>query len=178
MAMGYVAGKEAAEKARQNDVPPVSDEQIEAVMNDATAPFTRREGVRPFTIKKEIRDLMAKYMVYDRNKEELTGALKEVARIREEELSSLYVSEKTENFNLEWVEAFEVKNMIDTAEMSMRAALMREESRGLHQRSDFPEAREAWMKHVMIRKDGANMDLTTEPVSFPILKPESDKTSS
>lgn len=61
--------------------------------------------------------------------------------------------------------------MLDTAEMSMRAALMREESRGLHQRSDFPEQKPQWLKHILITRKGDQMDFTTEPVSFPYVKP-------
>ena len=175
MAMGYIAGKEAAEKVKEGDVPPLNEGLLEEVLTDAAAPFTRSDGVRPFRIKKKIRDLMGDNMVYDRNGEELTEALAEVVRIRQEELPRLHVSAKTERFNLEWVEAFEVKNMVDIAEMSIRAALMREESRGLHQRSDFPEARKEWLKHIMIRKSVDDMELTTEPVSFPILKPGPDE---
>ncbi|OPY78731.1 MAG: Succinate dehydrogenase flavoprotein subunit [Syntrophorhabdus sp. PtaU1.Bin058] len=178
MAMGYVAGKEAAQKAKSIEMPSVDDTRIETVCSEAAAPFMRQDGVRPFKVKEAIRGLMSRNMVYDRNKDELTGSLKELVRIREEELPRLYVSAKTERFNLEWAEALEVKNMLDTAEMSMRAALMREESRGLHQRSDFPEARDEWLKHIMIKMNKDGMDLTTEPVTFPILKPMSDKTNS
>lgn len=178
MAMGYIAGKEAAQKAKGIEMPPVSDAVIEKVCSEAAAPFMRQDGIRPFTVKKAIRNLMSSNMVYDRNKDELTGSLKELTRIRQEDLPRLYVSAKTEKFNLEWVEALEVRNMIDTAEMSTRAALMREESRGLHQRSDFPEARDEWLKHIMIKMDKDGMDLTTEPVTFPILKPMPNKTNS
>ena len=61
--------------------------------------------------------------------------------------------------------------MLDAAEMSMKAALMREESRGLHQRSDFPEPRAEWLKYILITKKGDQMALATEPVAFPYVKP-------
>ena len=32
------------------------------------------------------------------------------------------------------------------------AALLREESRGAHWRSDFPEAREEWRRHIVFRR--------------------------
>jgi len=61
--------------------------------------------------------------------------------------------------------------MADTAEMSMRSALMREESRGLHQRSDFPEEKKEWLRHIYINRAGEAMKLTTEAVTFPLIKP-------
>ncbi|MFC7443301.1 L-aspartate oxidase [Laceyella putida] len=46
---------------------------------------------------------------------------------------------------------FETKNMLMTAQIIMKAALMREESRGGHYRRDFPETRLEWSnKHLVI----------------------------
>jgi len=175
MAMGYIAGREAAKSAQAKAAVKPNKTQIEAICAEALAPMERKTGKRPFHLKKEIRSLMSRYMVYDRNKDELEIGIKELTRMREEELSKLYVSAKTKRFNLEWIEALEVRNMLDTAEMSMRAALMREESRGLHQRSDFPEERKEWLKHIIICRKHGEMELTTEPVTFPYVKPPSSK---
>jgi fumarate reductase (CoM/CoB) subunit A len=177
MAMGYIGGKEAAKSAKATAAPKANKTQVDAVCAEALVPMERKEGKRPFQVKKEMRALMSRHMVYDRNKDELEKGLKELERIRQEELPRLYVSAKTKRFNLEWVEALEVRNMFDTAEMSMRAALMREESRGLHQRSDFPEEREEWLRQVIIGRRQGKMEFTTEPVTFPYVKPPSSKRS-
>jgi len=34
------------------------------------------------------------------------------------------------------------------------AALIREESRGAHYRTDFPQPRDSWLRHIVFRKDG------------------------
>jgi succinate dehydrogenase/fumarate reductase flavoprotein subunit len=177
MAMGYIAGNEAAKSAQVTAAQKLNKTHMETVCTEAQAPMECKEGVRPFHVKKEIRSLMSRYMIYDRNKDELEIGIKELARIREEELPKLYVSAKTKRFNLEWVEALEVRNMLDTAEMSMRAALMREESRGLHQRSDFPEERKEWLKHIIIDRKQDKMGFATEPVTFPYVKPPAGKRS-
>lgn len=51
--------------------------------------------------------------------------------------------------------AWELQNMLTVAEMALRAALMREESRGVHYRKDFPETNDRKWKHAIIlrRKD-------------------------
>ena len=49
--------------------------------------------------------------------------------------------------------AHELANLITCGRLTATAALMREESRGAHYRSDFPEPREAWQRHLVFRTD-------------------------
>jgi succinate dehydrogenase/fumarate reductase flavoprotein subunit len=58
------------------------------------------------------------------------------------------------------------------AEMVLRSALMREESRGLHERVDFPAADPKWLKHIIIQKENDSMTFSSEPVTFPYVQPE------
>jgi len=46
----------------------------------------------------------------------------------------------------------EVINMLDLADGLVQAALIREESRGAHYRSDFPTSRWEWCKHIILNK--------------------------
>ncbi len=52
-------------------------------------------------------------------------------------------------------EGYELRSIITCARLASEAALMREESRGAHYRTDFPEPREAWRRHIVFRKDAA-----------------------
>jgi succinate dehydrogenase/fumarate reductase flavoprotein subunit len=74
------------------------------------------------------------------------------------------------------MEALEVRNMFDIAEIAMRSALMRTESRGLHERADFPDEDPLWLKHIITSKKGNELELTTEPVVFSLLKPSETST--
>jgi succinate dehydrogenase/fumarate reductase flavoprotein subunit len=60
----------------------------------------------------------------------------------------------------EWLDRHDLRNMRLVAECIARAALAREESRGAHQRQDFPEASERWRKHQRIRlgSDGVRLE--------------------
>ena len=51
----------------------------------------------------------------------------------------------------EWIDLQDLRNMRLVAECVARAALLREESRGAHQRDDFAQTSEAWHKHQTIR---------------------------
>ncbi|MEE8444344.1 MAG: FAD-dependent oxidoreductase [Alphaproteobacteria bacterium] len=55
----------------------------------------------------------------------------------------------------EYAEVLGLRRGIELAECMRRAMLGRTESRGVHTRSDYPEASEAWLKKQAIRKDGA-----------------------
>ncbi|MFC4356366.1 L-aspartate oxidase [Halobium salinum] len=53
------------------------------------------------------------------------------------------------------------------AEAILRGALVREESRGAHFRSDFPERSESWRKNVLVRRGDLGMALSTRPAGLP-----------
>jgi succinate dehydrogenase/fumarate reductase flavoprotein subunit len=61
--------------------------------------------------------------------------------------------------------AHEVRNMVLGAEMMLRAALFRTESRGSFYREDYPRRDdENWLKWVVLKEDAGKMKLWTEPV--------------
>jgi succinate dehydrogenase/fumarate reductase flavoprotein subunit len=49
-----------------------------------------------------------------------------------------------------------LQNMLTTAYLVVRGALRREESRGVHFRNDFPEARPEWQRHQEVSRNGAS----------------------
>jgi succinate dehydrogenase/fumarate reductase flavoprotein subunit len=51
----------------------------------------------------------------------------------------------------EWIDLHDLRNMRQVAQCVARAALERTESRGAHQREDFPETSEAWQRHLTHR---------------------------
>ncbi len=46
----------------------------------------------------------------------------------------------------------ELANLLLVGRLMAEAALVREESRGAHYRTDFPESREAWRRHIVFRR--------------------------
>ena len=51
----------------------------------------------------------------------------------------------------QWIDLHDLRNMRLVAECVTRAALGRTESRGAHQRDDFPETKAVWQRHQVIR---------------------------
>lgn len=61
----------------------------------------------------------------------------------------------------------ELRNMLLTSQMICHASLMRQESRGSHFRSDFPqENNQDWLKNIFITRRGQEMELSAQPVKF------------
>ncbi len=52
---------------------------------------------------------------------------------------------------------FELQNMIILARLMVRAAMLREESRGCHYRVDFPGMAEFWRCHVVFSSRGGRV---------------------
>ncbi len=48
--------------------------------------------------------------------------------------------------------SYELANMVLVGRLMTEAALIREESRGAHYRSDFPNPSDAWVRHIVFRK--------------------------
>jgi succinate dehydrogenase / fumarate reductase flavoprotein subunit/fumarate reductase (CoM/CoB) subunit A len=59
----------------------------------------------------------------------------------------------------EWVDLHDLRNMALVAECVTRSALARTESRGAHQRQDFPETSDAWQRHQTLRLHGGGVHL-------------------
>ncbi|MEM7517732.1 MAG: hypothetical protein AAF368_12530, partial [Planctomycetota bacterium] len=66
--------------------------------------------------------------------------------------------------------AFELQNMLTVSRLATIGALAREESRGVHYRTDFADTEEAWRKHTLLtprQEEGVitEVALSTEPVA-------------
>ena len=85
---------------------------------------------------------------------------------------NLYFKDKSKVFNTARVEALELENLVEVAMSTMVSAHARQESRGAHDRSDFPDRDDAkWMKHTFWYKE--NDRLEYRPVNLKPLTVES-----
>jgi succinate dehydrogenase / fumarate reductase, flavoprotein subunit len=66
-------------------------------------------------------------------------------------------------FDLQRLEWFDLRNMLVVARAVAQSALARTESRGAHQREDFPEVLPHWRRHQRVRLAGATLHVTGAP---------------
>ena len=84
----------------------------------------------------------------------------------------LFFKDKSKVFNTARVEALELENLVEVAMSTMVSAHARQESRGAHDRSDFPNRDDAqWMKHTFWYREGNRLEY--RPVNLKPLTVES-----
>ncbi len=134
------------------------------------------EPIRPHVVRHAIQRASYKALGPIRDGASLELSIKELVRIRKEDLPRMIVSAKTKTFNTEWKEAIENYNMIDIVEAMCRAALMRTETRGQHYRSDFDKRdNENWLCNISVKLVNGNMHLEKKPIVCMDYTPEQVK---
>ena len=63
-------------------------------------------------------------------------------------------SDKSKIYNTNLIEFLEFKNILELSELILSGAIVREESRGAHFRSDFPQEDEKFKMHTIKDKNG------------------------
>jgi fumarate reductase flavoprotein subunit len=88
-------------------------------------------------------------------------------------IDEIVIEDQSRTFNTERVTALELSFMLDVAEAMANCALRREESRGAHQRTDFPKRDDAkFLKHSMAyRQSDGSCRVEYAPVTITKLPP-------
>lgn len=157
---GNHAGKAAAEYAAGVELVKMSDEAIAAEVAEIEAPLSVESGFDPNWARDQLQSIMAPYWIHiAKSKETLTGALAQVEFLRDHVAPKL-MARSSHDQRL----CLEMKHKILSAEMKLRAGLAREETRGLHYRSDFPYRDDKnFLCYITVQKD-ADGRMTTAKV--------------
>ncbi len=96
------------------------------------------------------------------------GALNEL----ETELDHTGIADTHLAYNLSWHDWLNLKNLILVSKAIRFAAIAREDSRGAHYRTDFPEVRDlANSRYTCVKWHDGRFECTTRPVQFTRVKP-------
>ncbi|MFJ6772383.1 succinate dehydrogenase flavoprotein subunit [Kitasatospora sp. NPDC091257] len=152
---GRRAGIAAADYANANEfveLPEDPAEKVQALV-DGLRESTGTESVAQ--IRKELQETMdANAMVY-RTGATLKQAVEDIAALKER-YKNVSIQDKGFRYNTDLLEAVELGNLLDLAEVLAVSALAREESRGGHYREDFPTRDDVkFMQHTMAYQEVA-----------------------
>jgi succinate dehydrogenase/fumarate reductase flavoprotein subunit len=150
---GKRAGKAAAQRARDRGMPFVPPGVIAAEEERLAGMRARRGSLKAEELKRELQECMSRNVLVVRSHESLQVCLAEVERLR-----SRLVEANTET-PTQLVGTLEVENLLTTAEIMARAALLRTESRGSHYRADYPQRDDAhWQQSIVTRLVNGRME--------------------
>jgi fumarate reductase flavoprotein subunit len=100
-------------------------------------------------LRKEMLHAMEEHAGIYRSGEGLAAACAKLAELRRR-YRSLELTDKTNVYNTDLLQALELGSMLDCAEAVVQSAAARKESRGAHQRLDFPERDDRnYLRHSM-----------------------------
>jgi succinate dehydrogenase / fumarate reductase flavoprotein subunit len=169
---GKHAGLRAAEYAKGTDFTPLpadpqgfARQQLEALRS-----ANGKENV--FQISQEMKKEMFDNMGVFRTQETMTHALNKIHELQER-VKHIKLSDTGRIFNTELLNAWELTNLLDLAEVTTASALARQESRGGHAREDFPKRDDAnWLKHTLAWKKNGKVELSYKPVVITKYQPK------
>ena len=121
------------------------------VQEEILAPLKREAGYSPAWVTQILQGIMIpNFIIYIKKENLLKAALAYVEELRDHHMPMLRAADLHE-LRL----AFETSNMIISAEMKLKASLMRKESRCSHFRLDYPEMdTKNWNAWINIYKGG------------------------
>ncbi|MFC8063298.1 succinate dehydrogenase flavoprotein subunit [Streptomyces sp. NPDC057293] len=161
-----IAAAEYAQKADFVDLPADPEslvvEQIERLRSSTG---TERVAV----LRRELQECMDANVMVFRTEQTIKTAVEKIAELRAR-YKNVSIQDKGRRFNTDLLEAVELGNLLDLAEVMAVSALARKESRGGHYREDFPNRDDVnFMRHTMayreVGDDGAeSIRLDYKPV--------------
>ncbi len=114
--------------------------------------FLRKTGGREriATIREEMQKTMENSAGIYRERASLVEAARKLRELQER-FQNVAMEDRSRTFNTEWTAALELSFMLDVAESIVQSALHRTESRGAHQRTDFPKRDDGtFLAHSMV----------------------------
>jgi succinate dehydrogenase/fumarate reductase flavoprotein subunit len=123
-----------------------------------------KQGTAPVALQAELQKLMWENAGPFRTGEKLAQALHRIREMREQELLNLEIASDAA-FNMDLQDWFELRAMLTTAEAVVTSALSRTESRGAHQREDYPNLDPLYLRNQVLQlKNGALISSWVNPV--------------
>jgi len=155
------AGTAAARFAQQVEKPDVDEKEIARSREFVRAPAERQGGFSSAWVTQLLQNLMTPYFITRiKHGDRLQAALTIVEFMRDHLAPKLFARDPHQ-LRL----AHETTNMIANAEMVLRSALFRTESRGCHYREDYPRRDDPnWLAWVLLKEEQGQMKAFKKPI--------------
>ncbi|WP_372881213.1 FAD-binding protein [Psychromonas sp.] len=147
---GSFAGEAAAKACKTVNLVTVTEQKLAQVKEEILAPLQREHGYSPAWVTQVLQGIMIpNFVLYIKKERMMQAALAYVEELKEHHVPML-MADDLHKLRL----AHETENMIITAEMKLKASIMRTESRCSHYRLDCPDIDyENWQAWINIHQD-------------------------
>ena len=135
---GARAGTAAAKHAKTiSEYSEISEILLKESLEYTLSPFDKANTENPFLLHEELQKVMSEYCII-RTKDGLETALDKLTQLKARIMRAK--ADGGRKYNPSWHVSLDLRNLIHCALFAVNPAIKREESRGGHMRSDFPEA--------------------------------------
>ena len=171
---GRLVGKAVAEylRTQNRNIPETASGQIDALISHYSEPLNRLTGDGPFELRDHLQEVNWNNVGVVRNEKSLCGAIEEFESLKQ---ASTQISiQGIRAYIMAWTEYISLLNMLEVSQMVARSALQRQESRGAHYRSDYPERNDDDGLFNIYLRGGTDREPIFEkrPVELNYLRPE------
>jgi succinate dehydrogenase / fumarate reductase flavoprotein subunit len=161
-----VFGKRAGEKlgayVRDRNMPEI--DPAEAKLKGV---LSKKGNSRIADIRQQLQDTMTEHCGIFRDDQRLKDGLAKLQTIRDRYENDLLVDDHSSVFNMELMQAIELKSLFTVGEIIMSSALSRQESRGAHSREDYPQRNDvSYLKHTLGYLENDKVRTSDRPVDM------------
>jgi succinate dehydrogenase / fumarate reductase flavoprotein subunit len=169
---GKHAGLNAAEFARGASFQALPDDASDFTRQQLDNLLNSKGTEKASDISQEMKSAMFDHVGVFRTEEGMTEALNKIRELKER-FQHVRVEDRGKLYNTNLIYTWELKNLLDLAEVTAVSALKRKESRGAHAREDFPKRDDAnWMKHTLAWLKDGDVELRYKPVDITKFQPK------
>ncbi|MDG9720770.1 succinate dehydrogenase flavoprotein subunit [Streptomyces sp. DH24] len=150
---GKRAGIAAAEYSQGADFVELPEAPESFVLEQIERLRSSTGNERVATLRRELQETMDANVMVFRTEQTIKTAVEKIAELRER-YKNVAIQDKGKRFNTDLLEAIELGNLLDLAEVMAVSALARKESRGGHYREDYPNRDDVnFMRHTMAYRE-------------------------
>ncbi|MGW2639575.1 succinate dehydrogenase flavoprotein subunit [Streptomyces sp. NPDC001348] len=150
---GKRAGIAAAEYSQKADFVELPENPESLVVEQIERLRSSTGSERVSVLRRELQETMDANVMVFRTEQTIKTAVEKIAELRER-YRNVAIQDKGKRFNTDLLEAIELGNLLDLAEVMAVSALARKESRGGHYREDYPNRDDVnFMRHTMAYRE-------------------------
>ncbi|MEV5435734.1 succinate dehydrogenase flavoprotein subunit [Streptomyces sp. NPDC052682] len=150
---GKRAGIAAAEYSQSADFVELPEDPEAFVVGQIEMLRDSTGNERVSTLRRELQETMDANVMVFRTEQTIKTAVEKIAELKER-YKNVAIQDKGKRFNTDLLEAIELGNLLDLAEVMAVSALARKESRGGHYREDYPNRDDVnFMRHTMAYRE-------------------------